>query len=51
MDNTSAEANAAAKQIGELMRAGKKEARLLMLKSKNKCGYGKKDIKRSKRSS
>ena len=42
MDNTAAEANAAAKQIGELMRAGKKdEANEL----KSKTGTWKEDIK------
>ncbi|MDR3693128.1 serine--tRNA ligase [Mucilaginibacter sp.] len=42
LDNVSAEANAAAKQIGELMRAGKKdEAEIL----KSKTGTWKEDIK------
>jgi seryl-tRNA synthetase len=42
LDNVSAEANAAAKQIGELMRAGKKdEAEVL----KSKTGTWKEDIK------
>lgn len=43
MDNTSAEANAAAKQIGELMRAGKKEEADGL---KSKTGTWKEDIKR-----
>ena len=43
LDNTSAEANAAAKQIGELMRSGKKdEAERL----KAKTGAWKEDIKK-----
>src|ERR1700761_3684130 len=43
LDNTSAEANAAAKQIGELMRTGKKdEAESL----KSKTGAWKEDIKK-----
>jgi seryl-tRNA synthetase len=43
LDNTSAEANAAAKQVGELMRTGKKaEAEVL----KSKTGTWKEDIKK-----
>ena len=43
LDNVSAEANAAAKQIGELMRAGKKEEADGL---KSKTGTWKEDIKR-----
>ena len=43
MDNTSAEANAAAKQIGELMRGGKKEEAEAI---KSKTGAWKESIKR-----
>ncbi|BAU56304.1 serine--tRNA ligase [Mucilaginibacter gotjawali] len=42
LDNVSAEANAAAKQIGELMRAGKKEEAEVL---KSKTGTWKEDIK------
>src|ERR1700709_2157152 len=42
MDSVSAEANAAAKQIGELMRAGKKEEAEAI---KSKTGTWKEDIK------
>jgi seryl-tRNA synthetase len=42
LDNLSAEANAAAKQIGELMRAGKKEEADVL---KSKTGTAKEDIK------
>jgi seryl-tRNA synthetase len=42
LDNISAEANAAAKQIGELMRAGKKEEAEIL---KSKTGAWKEDIK------
>src|SRR6202012_4822122 len=42
MDSISAEANAAAKQIGELMRAGKKEEAEAV---KAKSGAGKEEIK------
>lgn len=43
MDNISAEANAAAKQIGDLMRAGKKDEAELI---KSKTGTWKEDIKK-----
>src|ERR1700755_943750 len=42
LENTSAEANAAAKQVGELMRAGKKEEAETI---KSKTGAWKEDIK------
>src|SRR5665213_3031489 len=44
LDNVSAEANAAAKQIGELMRTGKKEKAEIL---KSKTGTWKEDIKTS----